>query len=334
MMVKSREHEIIRRWFMAPGLALQRPEIELGSGDDAAVVRIPPGKRLVVSTDVLTAGRHFPADAAPGMIAHRALATNLSDLAAMAAEPLCFTLALTLPEADPEWLRDFSAGLAPLAQHFDCPLVGGDLARGPLQAAIGIHGLCPAAGAVRRDGATPGQKVYLTGWAGDGALGLASLGIDAPGVHLNVAAADLPESCREHFHNAYFRPEPRVAFALAAAPLLASAIDVSDGLLSDAGHLAAASGVGIVLHPERLPFSPAARRCASQATLVRAALSGGDDYELCHTADPVDEARLMAIATDLDVPLTCIGEVISGEGVHCPGFGIEPELAGFDHFAA
>ncbi len=324
------EREIIRRYFDVPELRLPRPEIELGVGDDAAILRIPAGKRLVVSADVLAAGVHFPERAQANLIACRALAVNLSDLAAMAAEPLCFTLALTLPRADSEWLRAFSRGLAKLAGEYGCSLVGGDLSRGPLQIAIQVHGLCESGRELRRDGARPGQKVYLTGWAGDGALGLASLGIDTPGIELNAAPENLPAACLAHFHAAYFQPQPRVEFALAAAPLIACAIDVSDGLLGDAGHLAAASSVGIELDPERLPFSPSARCCATPQSRIRAALAGGDDYELCFTADPAHEERLMEIAADMNLPLTRIGEVTAGEGAHCAGK--ELSLTSFDHF--
>ena len=348
------EREIISRYFNVPELALPRPEIELGPGDDAAILRVPAGKHLVVSTDVLVAGIHFPQDAAANLIANRALAVNLSDLAAMAAKPLCFTLALTLPRADAKWLRAFSGGLAELAGEFRCSLIGGDISRGPLQIAIQVHGLCASGRELRREGARPGQNVYVTGWVGDGALGLASLGLSstgeasgrdggsrsaggpsdsaaaAPPIGFNVPAAELPEQCRAHFHAAYFRPRPRVDFALAAAPLIACAIDISDGLLGDAGHLAAAGGVGIALDPGRFPFSPPARHCAKEATRIRAALAGGDDYELCFTADPANEKELMALAAGIDLPLTRIGEVTPGAGVSCSGG--EPDFSSFDHF--
>ncbi len=326
------ERDIIGRYFNVPELAFPRPEIELGPGDDAAVLRVPEGKRLVVSTDVLAAGAHFPEDAAPELIANRSLAVNLSDLAAMAAEPLGFTLALTLPQADSKWLAAFSGGLAELAGEFRCSLIGGDLSRGPLQIAIQVHGLCEAGRELRREGARPGQKVYVTGRVGDGALGLASLGVATSNIALNAPIQELPEECRAHFHTAYFRPRPRIGFALAAAPLIACAIDVSDGLLGDAGHLAAAARVGISLYPERFPFSPSARCCADSETRVRAALAGGDDYELCFTADPANELELMAIADGMELPLTCIGEVTTGEGVHCAG--MEVNLSSFDHFGS
>ena len=330
--MQASEHDIIRRYFNLPKLVQARPEIELGIGDDAAVLRIPEGKRLLCSTDVLTAGTHFPADAPAELIASRALAVNLSDLAAMAAEPLCFTMALSLPDADHDWLRGFSKGLAAMAEEYRCALVGGDLSRGPLQIAIQVQGLCGAGRELRRSGAEPGQKVYLTGYAGDGALGLASLGIASAGVSLDMPPDEMPGVCRAHFHEAYFRPSPRIGFALAAAPLMASAIDVSDGLLGDAGHLAVASGAGIVLDPERLPYSPAAHCCAGANSRLRAALCGGDDYELCFTADPARELQLMAIAADLDLPLARIGEVTVGEGVRCAG--MELAFTSFDHFGS
>ncbi len=324
------EREIIRRYFNVPELTLPRPEIELGPGDDAAVLRIPASKRLVVSADVLAAGVHFPQDAAAEQVARRALAANLSDLAAMAAEPLCFTLALTLPRADAKWLAAFSGGLAELAGEFRCSLIGGDISRGPLQVAIQIHGLCEAGRELRRAGARPGHKVYVTGWVGDGAFGLAGLDIAIQGVAFDMPLRELPTACRAHFRQAYFQPRPRVEFALAAAPLMACAIDISDGLLGDAGQLAAAGGVGIVLDPEQFPFSPAARRCAGAESRIRAALAGGDDYELCFTADPANERELMALAAGMDLALTGIGEVTAGEGVRCRG--MELDFASYDHF--
>jgi len=326
------EHDIIRRYFAVPELMQARPEIELGIGDDAAVLRIPEGKRLVTATDALAAGTHFPASANAESIANRALAVNLSDLAAMAAEPLCFTMALTLPAADPDWLQGFSRGLAGLAGEFRCALVGGDLCRGPLQIAIQTHGLCEPGRELRRSGAQPGQAVFLTGYAGDGALGLASLGIGTPDVSLNAPPADLPADCRAHFHDAFYRPRPRIAFARAAASLMASAIDVSDGLLGDAGHLAAAGGVGILIDPRRLPYSPAALRCAGEESRLHAALRGGDDYELCFTAEPDKAAELAAIAVGMNLPLTRIGEVVASEGVRVKGMEAE-NLSSFDHFA-
>ena len=324
------ERDIIGRYFNVPELAFPRTEIELGPGDDAAILHVPAGKRLVVSTDALAAGVHFPEDAAADLIANRSLAVNLSDLAAMAAEPLCFTLALTLPQADSKWLKAFSGGLAELAQEFRCSLIGGDISRGPLQIAIQVHGLCRAGRELRREGARPGQNVYVTGWVGDGALGLAGLGVATPGIAFNAPIKKLPEKCRAHFHAAFFRPRPRVEFALAAAPLIACAIDLSDGLLGDAGHLAKAGGAAIELYPERFPFSPSARCCADEESRIRAALAGGDDYELCFAADPANERELMAIADGMNLPLTCIGEVTAGEGVHCAG--MELALTSFDHF--
>ena len=330
------EHDIIRRYFAVPELAPVRPEIALGIGDDAAILRIPEGKDLVTATDVLVAGTHFPAGAKAELIANRALAVNLSDLAAMGAEPLCFTLALSLPQslpgADPDWLRDFSRGLAGLAREFRCPLVGGDLSRGPLQIAIQVQGLCESGRELRRSGAKPGQHLFLTGYVGDGALGLASLGIEAPGIALNTSPEDLPADCRGHFHNAFFRPRPRIGFATAAASLITSAIDVSDGLLGDAGHLASASGVGIVINPQSLPFSPAARCCAGEQSRLAAALRGGDDYELCFTAEPENAAGLGEIAAAMNLPLTQIGEVVPGEGIKCAGMATA-SFAAFDHFA-
>ncbi len=375
------ERDIIERYFTVPELAFPRPEIELGPGDDAAVLQVPKDKRLVVSTDVLAAGVHFPENATADLIAHRALAVNLSDLAAMAAEPLCFTLGLTMPQADAKWLEAFSRGLAEPAREHRCALIGGDLSRGPLQVAIQVHGMCGSGRELRRSGARPGQYVYVTGWLGEGALGLASLGVDSdrgagaaesgPRGDRGQAArspsaaaapqprhgaksakshespespevapreirfltpdAELPADCRAHFFQAYFRPRPRLPFALAAAPWIASAIDVSDGLLGDAGRLAAASGARIVLRPAKFPFSPCAQRHTTAATRIRAALTGGDDYELCFTADPAHEGELMAIAAGMKLPLTRVGEVTAGAGVRCEG--LKKKLTSFDHFA-
>jgi len=310
------EFELIARYFDSPDFALPEAEgVLLGIGDDAAILRLPPGEDLAVSIDTLVAGVHFPADSSPEQIGHRALAVNLSDLAAMGARPLWFTLALTLPEADEAWLAGFSRGLAALARRHHVALVGGDTTRGPLSITIQVHGCVPPGLALRRDGARAGDDVWVSGHPGTAALGLRQL---------------LAGGARDEAARVFAEPAPRVALGLALRGLASAAIDVSDGLLADAGHIAARSAVAIVLERERLPFSPQLDSLADRDDACALALGGGDDYELCFTAPPRHGAAIAGAAADLGLACTRIGRVLAGQGVECAGF--VPRAGGYQHF--
>lgn len=310
------EFELIARYFASPDFAVSDAEgVLLGVGDDAALLRLPPGEDLAVSVDTLVAGVHFPCDSSAEQIGHRALAVNLSDLAAMGARPLWFTLALTLPEADEAWLAGFSRGLAVLARRYHVALVGGDTTRGPLSITIQVHGSVPAELALRRDGARAGDDVWVSGHPGTAALGLRQLLAGGP---------------RDEAACVFVAPVPRIALGLALRGLASAAIDVSDGLLADAGHIAGRSGVAIALERERLPFSPPLAALADPQDACALALTGGDDYELCFTAPPRHAAAIAGAGADLGLACTRIGRVLAGQGVRCAGF--VPRAAGYQHF--
>ena len=315
------EFDLIRRHFTRA-----TPGVRLGIGDDAALLDVPVGETLAVTSDTLVAGRHFPPDTAAFDIGWKALAVNLSDLAAMGARPLGVTLALTLPEADEDWLAAFAAGFFALAEREGVPLVGGDTTRGPLSLTVTALGSVPPAQALRRDGARPGDLLCVSGMVGDAGLGLAlALGGD-PVPKLSPAARLL---VRERLD----RPEPRLALGLALRGLASAAMDISDGLAQDLGHLLAASGgLGARLALEQLPLSPALLACPSTQALTWA-LTAGDDYELLFTVPAACRDRLAGLPT----PVTVIGEVTAEPGLRLTWQGQPWEHGlpgGFRHFHA
>lgn len=289
------EFELIRRHFSR--LAPDAPGLRLGIGDDCALVEVPPAHELAVTTDTLVAGRHFPQATAPFDIGWKALAVNLSDLAAMGAEARWFTLALTLPSADAAWLEGFADGLQALARQCGLALIGGDTTRGPLSITVTAMGVVPAGAALRRSGARPGDRICVTGTLGDAALALRLL--DSP---------SLPAALRERLE----RPQPRLAAGLALRGLATAALDLSDGLAGDLGHILAASGVGAEISLQALPASAWFNGLAPDAERLELMLRGGDDYELCVCLPPeaVAEARAR-----LDVPLAEIGSIVAEAGL-------------------
>lgn len=310
--------------------ALSRGDVILGIGDDAALLAPPPGQLLAVSTDTLVAGVHFPEGTAPFDIGWKALAVNLSDLAAMGAEPAWATLALTLPQADALWLHGFCDGFAALAQPHALALVGGDTTRGPLSISVTVHGFVPSAQALRRDGARPGDRIYISGHPGEAGAGLTS--------HLAAALLRAPaQQDLDHLLARLNRPTPRVALGLALRGIATAAIDVSDGLRQDLGHIAARSGVAAVVRAAALPLSAPLSRVGDERQRLHWQLAGGDDYELCFTAPAAAAERIAALAAQLQLPLSEIGEIVAGERVRVlDANGIEVELArgGWEHFAA
>ena len=330
------EFDLIKRCFLDQGLGFSRSGIELGIGDDCALIRSQANLSLALSMDTLVAGVHFPIDAPPALIANRALAVNLSDLAAMAAQPVGFTLALTLPHSDVDWVEEFARGLLPLAKEFNCPLIGGDTTRGPLAITLQVHGEVDANLALRRDGARSGQLVCVTGTLGDAAAGLLLTGAPSH-LAMDFDFAQQPSHDEsEFFKKRYYAPRPQIAFARAAAQHLSAAIDLSDGLLGDLGHIMKASGVGARLNIQQLPLSDACRCCLSSEHAELAALAGGDDYELCVTLEPEELAVTQAIAESVGVQLTVIGEVQVGQELEALRGGEAAELsaAAYQHFTA
>ena len=302
------EFSLIYRYFSALG---RGAAVDLSVGDDCAILHLDAGERLATSVDTMVEGVHFPADSFPEDIGFRAVSVAASDLAAMGARPLGMTLALTLPAADELWLQTFSQGLADAVSEYRLPLVGGDTTRGPLTITVQVLGALPSGEALLRGGATVGDVVYVSGYLGDAAGGLAVL---------TGQWQPTPDHA-EYLLDRFNRPRARLALGRELLGKASAAIDISDGLLADAGHIAAASGVKLVIEPELLPLSPALASHASAGQVRRWALAGGDDYELCFCLPATAQA-----------PPGCtrIGEVVAGEGVDCgPGLDIAP---GYQHF--
>ncbi len=312
------EFEIIARYFDRPPAD---PDVLLGIGDDAAVLAI--GGSAVVAVDTLVAGVHFHDAIAADALGHRALAVNLSDLAAMGATPRWCTLALTVPKADDEWLEAFARGLFALAERHGVSLVGGDLTRGPLTVTVQVIGTAGAR-SLTRAGGHPGDDVYVTGSLGDAAGGIALVAERHP------AASAAANALRERF----CRPTPRVAEGVALAPYASAAIDVSDGLLADLGHICERSGCGAVVDVERVPLSAELLTLFPPQQALAYALAGGDDYELCFTAPPAQAERIEAALEACGTPARRIGQLVAGEGVVCrrDGEPFTPPSRGYTHF--
>ena len=306
-------------------LTAPRDDVFLGVGDDCALLTPPAGQQLALSMDTLVEGRHFSPGTDPEALGHKCLAVNLSDLAAMGAEPAWVTLALTLPAADPDWLAAFARGFGTLAGQYGVQLVGGDTTKGPLSITVQVHGLVPPGQALRRDGAHAGDLIYVSGTLGDAGLAL----LAEQGLYVN---ADELAFLRSRLH----RPTPRLATGLALRGLASAAIDLSDGLGSDLKHICERSGLGATLYADRLPVSPGVAEYIADSGDWALPLSAGDDYELCVTVPEVRQAEIEALAADLPGDLTWIGmmEACPGLRVVLPdGQQTDAIPSGYDHFA-
>jgi len=295
------EFEIIERFFHRG--AISRRDVALGIGDDGAVVRVADGCDLVISTDMLISGVHFPADAEPNDIGFRALAVNLSDLAAMGAEPAWATLVLCLPEASEPWLSAFARGFFSLADEASVQLVGGDITRGPLAITVSVYGSVPRGKALLRSEARPGDLIFVTGTLGDAAAALEP--------DLRTAPATYTQVLRQRL----LRPTPRFIVGVGLRDVASSAIDISDGLASDLGHIVEASGVGARIEVASLPLSEPLCRLLMRQRAWEFALSGGDDYELCFTAPAGQGGLVASLARSSDCPITQIGVIESKLGL-------------------
>ncbi|PBJ83774.1 thiamine-phosphate kinase [Lysobacteraceae bacterium NML93-0399] len=302
---------------------LARADVALGIGDDAALLQPPLGRQLVVAMDTLNSGVHFPPATAPADIGWKALAVNLSDLAAMGALPAWCTLSLSMPEPDPVWVDAFLDGFDALARAHDVALVGGDTTRGPLSVCVTAFGLVAPGAALRRNGAQAGDDIWISGTPGDAAAALAQW--SDGGTRDPVLRARLD------------RPTPRVELGLALAGHAHAAIDVSDGLLADLGHVCRASGVGAMLDIDAVPVSAALRNAVDDVHARRALqASGGDDYELCFTAPVSARDAIVAAGAASATPVARIGRMIEGAGIAVStgeGAPWSPARAGWDHFA-
>lgn len=297
-----------------------RADVALGIGDDAALLSPPAGKQLVVATDTLNSGVHFPEDTAPADIGWKALAVNLSDLAAMGAEPAWCMLSLSLPESDEAWLDGFLDGFLDLARQHAVALVGGDTTRGPLSICVTALGFVAAGVALRRDGARVGDEVWVTGTLGDAAAALAQR---------RTGEIDAPLRARLD------RPTPRIAAGLGLTGLATACIDVSDGLLADLGHVLKASSVGAEIEASALPASPALRAAFDEEARRAQQLGGGDDYELCFTAPPSRHDEIAAALAACEVAAAVVGRIVDGPGVRvlaADGRVIDSPRGGYQHF--
>lgn len=315
------EFSLIQRYFTRPGR-----HTLLSIGDDAALIQPGPGQCLAVSADMLVAGRHFLTDTDPYRLGWKTLAVNLSDMAAMGAVPRWAMLSLALPAADAGWLQAFADGFFALAERFDVDLIGGDTTSGPLNLSVQIMGEVPAGQALRRDGARLGDDIWVSGDIGEAALGLAHL---QGGVVLAEAARMAAIARLE-------QPSPRIELGLALRGIAHSAIDLSDGLLGDLGHILERSGCGARIDVAALPASDCLAPLLRSEPGWDYQLAGGDDYELCFTAPPARREQVVALQQVLSLKLTRIGEITAtGLEVRAPDGQLhQPKRHSFDHFRA
>lgn len=319
------EFELIQRFFQSRSQA-PAAAVPVGIGDDCAVLSATPGAQWLVSSDMLVEGRHFLSTVAPERLGHKALAVNLSDLAACGATPRAFTLALALPRADAAWLEGFANGLLALAQAHGIALVGGDTTAGPLNICITVMGEAPAGQALLRSGARAGDDLYVSGSLGD-----ARLALEAFRGSVSLSGEDFETARR-----AMECPQPRVALGQALRGLAHSAIDVSDGFVGDLGHVLARSGLGATVQADALPRGPALARQAPELQRL-CTLSGGDDYELIFSAPPAARAAVQAASAASATPVTCVGRLEAEPGLRlldAQGQSIDWRVASFDHFKA
>ena len=316
------EFDAIARFFHWP-----TPTAALGPGDDCALWQVPAGQQLAISSDMLVSGRHFFTDTDPEGLGHKALAVNLSDLAAMGAEPVAFTLALALPQIDVAWLEAFARGMRQLADANACALIGGDTTAGPLTISITVLGHVPQGQALRRDGACVGDDIYVSGHLGDARLALQQA--------LGQSPVGLSGGQTQAVFTRLERPTPRVGLGLGLRGLASAAMDLSDGLAGDLPHILRASGCGADIHLAQLPLSPTLRTLPPKDAQTLAA-SGGDDYELLFTAAPTQREAINTLNQQLNLPLTRIGCVTAQAGLRMldeQGRDQSTALRGFDHFA-
>lgn len=319
------EFQLIKRYFESEQEASLSDSVVLGIGDDCALLTTPPEKHLAVSVDTLVAGVHFPSDAPANLIAERALRTNLSDLAAMGADPLWFTLALTLPQADEVWLKDFSRGLFACAREYGIQLVGGDTTSGPLSITIQVMGSVLNHFSLRRDAASKDDFILVTNSLGDGAAALAAI----------QNREIFNDEHKAYLLDRFYRPVPRFKESSAIRGIANAALDISDGLVADLQHICERSDLGATLFVEDIPLSPALQSLGDQQQAYRYALTGGDDYELCFTVAPEYMSRIAMLIAEQKLSATVIGRMCAGSSVECLWHGEDFPLTaeGYQHFS-
>ncbi|MDW6001633.1 thiamine-phosphate kinase [Vibrio mangrovi] len=318
------EFSLIDRFFKQR--QAQRKDVQLGIGDDCAIVKVPEQVRLAISTDTMVSGTHFLPDANPAWVAHKALASNLSDLASMGATPAWCSLALTLPETDTEWLSQFCDAFFELASYYNIQLIGGDTTRGPLSITLTVHGFVPEDQVLTRQGAKVGDWIYVTGTLGDSKAGL----------ELILSGEQMVHPSGAELEKRHYLSSPRVLAGQALLKLASSAIDISDGLAADVQHILECSGVGASIDVSCLPVSKELLQYLGD-DIVKAqqyALTSGEEYELCFTVSEGNKGSLESALSHCDTPLTCIGQ-IRPQGqweLHDKGKPLAWNLTGYDHF--
>ena len=315
------EFDLINHFFKT--LPQQRKDVLLGIGDDCAILQVPQGKQLVVSTDTLVSGVHFPENTPACDIGYKSLAVNLSDLAAMGAEPAWATLCLTLPEENPDWLAEFVKGFSELLEKNHMQLVGGDTTRGPLSISVHVSGFVDKDKAFRRDAAKPGDLIYVTGSIGDAGLGLKKL--------LGDIESDALSECIVKLNH----PVPRNEVASELTEICCCAIDVSDGLLADLGHIIEASQCGAEIFLDQIPLSNELIAFYGDTVDMNQVLTSGDDYELCFTLNEKYKNKIDDIRKQLNIEISCIGKITAGDQLRCLDINnelVEIKKSGFQHF--
>jgi len=320
------EFSLIDHFFKARGAV--RDDVFLAIGDDGAITSVPTGYQLVTAVDTLVNGVHFPVDSKAFDVGYKSLAVNLSDLAAMGAEPAWATLALTMPNADESWLQQFCDGFYQLAEEFNVQLVGGDTTQGPLSVTVQVMGLVPQGLAVLRSGAKSGDAIYVSGCIGDAALGLQ--------IHQQqLALPSLSRQKSQAFCERLFRPYPRVALGKALRGIASSMIDISDGLAADLNHMLDSSCVGATIEFEKIPVSEQLQAVSESADTTIYIMSGGDDYELCFTVPESKVEKLGEISQQLSINVNRIGIINASTGLCVLKNGVEMKSlhSGFEHFS-
>ncbi|MBT8119581.1 MAG: thiamine-phosphate kinase [Gammaproteobacteria bacterium] len=318
------EFDIIKKYFT---FSSNRDDVFIAAGDDCASVTVPDNKQLVITVDTLISGTHFPDNTSPEDVAYKSIMVNLSDLAAMGASPAWLTLAITLPEIDEHWLSRFSKSFNGLLERFKVDLVGGDTTKGALSITVQAMGLCDKTNILRRDRAEPGDKIYVTGYLGDAAIGLRAI--------LDQLADDNLQPCITRLN----RPEARVSFAEELVSYSRCAIDISDGLLADLGHILEASSYGAKISLASIPVSSASRYYFDKYNEGEInwsmLLAQGDDYELCFTASIENDSVIRELAARYGLPVSCIGEITESKSLEFFDANAETEsivATGFKHF--
>jgi thiamine-monophosphate kinase len=317
------EFELIAQCFSQAGRS--RTDVVIGVGDDGAVVQVRDGFDLVVTTDTMVEGVHFFPDVDPRALGHKLVAVNVSDLAAMGAEPAWLSLAITLPKVEDAWLQAFAEGLSETADYYNCQLIGGDTTRGPLTLTVIAKGFVPRGKAITRAGAKVGDYIYVTGTLGDAALGL----------KLVQNQVEVSKKHRAHILQRFHYPTARVALGQALRTIASSAMDISDGLCGDLPHILNRSKVGAIVDVSKIPMSQALKDSCDWQSALQCALSGGEDYELVFTVPENKRGSLEVLLSPYGVPISCIGRVTGLTGKLELKQGDQPftyQHSGYQHF--